>query len=298
MRMRQGLLTLGLIMLAAGKVAGAQYLTAADLASFPQAPPPTETVAYGTGPLQFGELRLPAGPGPHPVAVVIHGGCWLAQYDIAHIGSLVAALTDAGIATWSLEYRRVGDDGGGWPGTFEDIARGADLVRTLAREYPLDLDRAIAIGHSAGGHFALWLAGRARLSIHSPLYMTDPIALRGILGLAAAPDLARVHASGACEGAMDVVVGGAPDEVPGRYAQTSPIEMVPLGIPQILISGAHDLPRRLEAADAYAAVAREAGDDVELIMAEESGHFEMIDPRSTTWPIVREAVRTLLQLER
>ena len=128
--------------------------------------------------------------------------------------------------------------------------------------------------------------------------MTDPIALQGILGLAAAPDLARVHASRACEGAMDVVVGGAPDEVPDRYAQTSPIEMVPLGIPQILISGAHDQPRRLEAVDAYAAVARKAGDDVEFIMAEESAHFEIINPRSTTWPIVRDAVRTLLQLER
>ena len=295
--MRRLLGLIWLIWLTVGGVADAQYLTAADLASFPSAPPPTETVSYGAGPLQFGELRLPAGPGPHPVAVVIHGGCWLSRFDIAHIGNLVAALTEMGVATWSLEYRRVGDDGGGWPGTFEDIARGADLLRVLGREYPLDLDRAIAIGHSAGGHFALWLAGRHGLSVYSPFYMTDPVELRGVLGLAAAPDLARVHASGACEGAMDVLIGGAPDDLPDRYAQTSPIEMLPLGVPQILISGAHDLPRRLETGDAYVAAARDRGDDVELIVAEESAHFEMIDPRSTTWPIVRGAVRTLLQLK-
>ena len=134
-----------------------QLMTSNDLDHL-VAPPAEARISYGDDALQFGELRLPDGPGPHPVAIVIHGGCWLGEFDLTHIGTLAEALNEEGIAAWVIEYRRIGNPGGGWPGTFEDVARGADHLRKIAKEHPLDLDRVIAVGHSAGGHLALWLA--------------------------------------------------------------------------------------------------------------------------------------------
>jgi acetyl esterase/lipase len=130
--------------------------------------PAANRIAYGTGALQFGELRVPAGRGPHPVVIIIHGGCWVAKLGklddravaLDLVRPIAADLTAHGFATWNLEYRRLGNDGGGWPGTFQDIAAGADHLRQIAAKSQLDLSRVVAIGHSAGGHFALWLAAR------------------------------------------------------------------------------------------------------------------------------------------
>ncbi|MFQ5744629.1 MAG: alpha/beta hydrolase family protein [Acidobacteriota bacterium] len=267
-------------------------LTAADVLDFPS-PPADARRYYGSDPLQFGDLRLPPGPGPHPVAIIIHGGCWLAEYDIGHIGKMAAALTSSSIATWTLEYRRVGDAGGGWPGTFLDIARGADYVRVLKRDYPLDLGRVLAVGHSAGGHLALWLAGRASIAEGSPIYLADPIPVTGVLGLAAAADLAMVEKSGSCGHVIDAFMGGSPLQFPDRYQQGSPAQMVPLGVPQLLINGARDTVWG-PVAESYYRKARKAGDAVELEVAPESGHFELIDPDSSTWPQVRKAAWSLL----
>src|SRR5436190_1546962 len=100
------------------------------------APPPADArLRYGPEPLHFGDLRLPKGDGPHPVVVVLHGGFWRAAYGLEHIGHLCAALTGAGMATWSIEYRRIGNPGGGWPGTFQDVALAAKYVRELAPTY-------------------------------------------------------------------------------------------------------------------------------------------------------------------
>src|SRR4051812_19391349 len=139
------------------------------------APPPDHRIAYGLGPLQFGNLRLPKRPGPHPVVLFIHGGCFLSQYSISHVAALEQAFADSGYAVWSIEYRRVGDDGGGWPGTFEDVARAADHLRSMAKQYSLDLRRVVAAGHSAGADFALWLAARSRLRPESPLRVKNPL---------------------------------------------------------------------------------------------------------------------------
>ncbi|MSQ99267.1 MAG: alpha/beta hydrolase [Xanthomonadales bacterium] len=125
-------------------------MTSDDLAAFPYYTPDTR-IPYGDGPLQFADLRLPDGPGPFPVMILIHGGCWLSEFDIHHIGKLADAFTRSGIATWTVEYRRIGDAGGGWPGTFQDIAQSADKMLSVADEYSLDTSRAIAAGHSAGG---------------------------------------------------------------------------------------------------------------------------------------------------
>src|SRR5437762_364288 len=137
-------------------------LPAMDILSLP--PPPADArLAYGGGEFQFGELRVPGGAGPHPALVVIHGGFWRARFDLLHIGHLCAALTAGGVATWSVEYGRLGNPGGGWPGTFQDVAMAAGHLRVIASQYDLDLGRVAAIGHSAGGQLALWLAGCRRL---------------------------------------------------------------------------------------------------------------------------------------
>ena len=194
----------------------ADLLTSADLASFGN-PEPDARIHYDDGALQFGDLRVPPGSGPHPVAVFIHGGCWLAEYDIGHSSKLTAALARSGIATWSLEYRRVGNDGGGWPGTYQDVGRGTDHLRSIAREYDLDLDRVIVMGHSAGGHLALWAAARSRLPAEAPVASTDPLAVRGVLALAPAADLESLHEQQVCGHVIDKLMGGSPEEFPERY---------------------------------------------------------------------------------
>lgn len=272
-------------------------LTSADLASF-ESPEPDHRIPYGDDPLQFGELRLPEGPGSHPVAILIHGGCWLSEYDITHLRKLAAAITGTGVATWALEYRRVGNPGGGWPATFQDIARGADHLRVLAKTYPLDLDRVLAVGHSAGGHLALWLAARKKLTDREPFRAEKPVFPGAVLGLAPAPNLAYLYEQAVCDSVIDKLLGGSPDSQPDRYAMGSPMSLVPLGVPQILILGRYDdnwtpVGRR------YFDKAKAAGDDVRILEAPESGHFEMIYPRSSTWPLVRDAMQELLKrLER
>ena len=128
-------------------------MSASDLANFPS-PIAEFIVPYGHERLQIAELRLPDGPGPYPTMMLIHGGCWLSQYDLVHMRSLAAAFTREGFATWLIEYRRVGDQRGGWPGTFEDVAMAGEFLPEIATMYNLDLNRMIVAGHSAGGHLA------------------------------------------------------------------------------------------------------------------------------------------------
>lgn len=280
----------GLVLLSAAAAAGEpDVMTAADALALPR-PAADRRIVYGVDTLQFGDLRVPEGPGPHPVAVLVHGGCWLAEYDLAHVSSLAAALTAAGVATWSVEYRRVGNDGGGWPGTFLDVAAAADHLVELAEEYRLDLDRVVALGHSAGGHLALWLAARHRLSPDDPLRGEDPLPLAGVVALAGIPDLASYAAPTGCGAAVPGLLGGAPDEVPERLRRASPIELVPLGVPQTLVVGGLDAIVPGEQAGSHAAAARRAGDGVEVREVPGVGHFELIAPESVAWPVVRDAV--------
>jgi len=251
-------------------------------------------VAYGAGPQQFGHLRLPRTPGPHPVVLFIHGGCWLSQYDIVHAAAVEQALADSGYAVWSLEYRRVGNPGGGWPGTFQDIARGADHLRELARTHPLDLSRVIAAGHSAGGHFALWLAARGALPASSPLHAADPLPVRGVLALAPAPDLEGLHAAGVCGNVMDRLMGGSPAAVPERYAQTSLMQLAPITVPTEVVMGAEDGAWR-PVGEAYLQRAAERGDArVHAVVVPGAGHFDVVAPFAPAWREVMAGVRALL----
>jgi acetyl esterase/lipase len=269
--------------------ASQELMTSKDLASLPQ-PPADRTVAYGDGPQQFGELRLPGGTGPHPVAIVIHGGCWQAPYGLDHVRSLCASLTGAGVATWSLEYRRLGDAGGGWPGTFEDVAQGADFVRRLALSHPLDLDRVVAVGHSAGGHLALWLAARRRLPAASVFRGEDPLRLRAVVSLAGIADLRDAAARPICGEAPIQLLGGRPEQVPERLRIASPVESLPFGVAQTLVFGALDRIVPPEHGRLHLEAATRAGDAAALRILEGCGHFELIHPASRAWPDVRGAV--------
>jgi acetyl esterase/lipase len=250
-------------------------------------PPADHRIAYGSEASQFGDLRLPVGQGPHPVLIVLHGGFWRAQFDLQHISHLCAAFTASGVATWSLEYRRVGEAGGGWPGTLDDVAAGGAHLSQLASEYPLDLERIYVIGHSAGGHLALWLA--AHMQAQDPA-----LKLRGVVSLAGVVDLRRAAALGLGNGAAEALLGGLPDSVPERYAHASPRDRLPLGIPQVLIHGQDDTIVPIDLSRAYLTAATQRGDHVRLHALPSTGHFAVIDPRSHVWPIVEAAVTSLL----
>lgn len=265
-------------------------MTAAALADFPE-PAADHVIAYGDDPLQFGELRLPPGAGPFPVIVFLHGGCWMSEYDIAHSRKLTDAFAQAGIAVWSLEYRRIGDPGGAWPGTFDDIEAGFAHLSQLLGPYSLDPERVIVAGHSAGGHLALWIA--ERLEELQPEGIVRP---RGVLGLAPAPDLEYLHEQGTCGNAATKLMGGSPGEFPERYAYGSVARRIPQVTPQVAIVGRYDETWR-PVGVRYATAAAAQGAPIRVIDAPESGHFEMIDPDSTTWPLVLGAARELLGTE-
>jgi acetyl esterase/lipase len=259
---------------------------------------PDWRLAYGEDSSQYGELRVPAGRGPHPVVVLVHGGCFKAAYaTAAYFGAMADALKAEGIATWNVEYRRLGQPGGGWPGTYLDVGRAVDHLRTLAREYELDLDRVVLVGHSAGGHLAMWAAARPRLPAESPLYAADPLRVRGAVDLAGPVDMTANIAGyeGLCrDSVITTLLGGTPATAPEHYTHASPIRLLPLGIPQVLVIGEREDFVPLPLAEAYARAAASAGDPVRLIVIPGVGHFEIASPRASTWPQVRSAILALL----
>lgn len=273
-----------------------RLLRPSDIDTLP-AKPATARIAYGPDSLQFGDLRLPSTPGPHPVVIVIHGGCWVSRFaNIRNSTALADALRDAGFATWNVEYRRTDSPGGGWPNTFLDVARATDHLRELAKRYPLDLTRTIAIGHSAGGHLALWLAAADRVPPTSEIARMDPLRLRGAVALAGIADLAdfRTYTANICGDVIDPLMGGSPEQQPARYAAGSPVALFPFSVPQVQIVGALDRVMPPRAREAHEAAARASGSAFELIVIEGAGHHEVMSPRSSAWPAIERSVRRLL----
>jgi len=278
--MRAALLALALAALPAA--APAQSETAASVTALP-ASVPYIRASYGFGPIEVGELRLPPGKGPFPVAIVIHGGCWTKGMATLRMTAPMAdALTARGFATWNIEYLQIGDDGGGWPGTFEDWAMAADHLRVLAKTEPLDLTRVIAVGHAAGGHAALWLAARARLS--GKLHGDDPVPIKAVVDIDGPADLLAFIPvqKDICPGrpAIDQLMGGTPETQAERFKDGNPAQRLPLHVATLLVAS-----QGLPAADAeaYAAKARAAGDRVEILTLENAGHFDPIAPGTPAW---------------
>ncbi len=258
-------------------------------------------IAYGPDSLQFGNLRLPDGRGPFPVAIVIHGGCWYSPYaNIRNAAPLADALRDAGIATWNVEYRRYDHPGGGWPGTFRDVADAADHVRTLATAYPLDTTRVVAVGHSAGAQLGAWLATRAQLEAASAVYTPHPLQLSGVVALGGVMDMREFQGRQrqTCGNpAIESVIGGLPSEVPERYRDVSPIERLPLGVPHVHVAGALDRIAPRDVTEAFAAKARALGDSVRIVTVPALGHHDVMAPATAGGMAASAAVRALLGLD-
>jgi acetyl esterase/lipase len=274
-----------------------KLMTPQDLDALPRRAP-DRRLQYGESPQQYGELRVPPGRGPHPVVILVHGGCFKSAYATADYAAPIGdALKDEGIASWNIEYRRLGDPGGGWPGTYRDVGYAVDYLRTLAKPHNLDLSRVVVVGHSAGGHLAMWAAGRARVPRQSAIYMANPLPIRGAVDLAGPLDLSTHIAEyeGLCrDSVITSLMGGTPATRPERYAQASPIKLLPYGLPQVLVLGTYEDFVPMKLMRAYADAARRAGDSVRVIHVRGAGHFEVASPRSYAWPPVNRAIRSLL----
>jgi acetyl esterase/lipase len=246
-----------------------------DILTLP-APPPDVRLPYGSDPNQFGELRVPKSSGLFSVVMIVHGGFWRAKYDLKHAGHLCAALTAKGIATWNVEYRRVGNTGGGWPGTFEDIAKAFRYIPQIASRYNLDSKKMMVAGHSAGGQLALCLAA------HEPT-------VKRIASLAGVADLQQAWNLHLSNDAVVEFLGGKPKEVAEHYHEADPMQLK-ITANQWLIHGSVDDTVPAYLSRSYAEQKKQHGEDVHYLEVSTAGHFDLIDPRSTAWPKVENTI--------
>ncbi|MCP4965522.1 MAG: alpha/beta hydrolase [bacterium] len=245
---------------------------------------PPLTLSYGSGGDHVGDLRVPSAPGPHPVAVLIHGGFWRDHWTRDLMDGLAVDLTARGWATWNLEYHRVGS-GGGWPVTLEDVAAGIDHLADLSSDYPLDLSTVVTIGHSAGGHLALWAAAPRHLSNNLP-ELEARVALRAAVGLAAISDLEVGFAANLGDGAVEEFVRRTPRTGADRFAAASPRDLLPMGVQQVIVHGTDDDAVPVAMSRDYVAAARAGGDDVTYHEIDSATHMDLINPDHPSWAIV------------
>ncbi len=244
-----------------------------------------ETMRYGPAPSQVAELFLPKGAGPHPVVVLLHGGCFLKQYEgFPQTSALAADLAGRGYAVWNVEYRKLGEPGAGYPGTFQDVATALDRLRIEAPKHGLDLRRVIAIGHSAGGHLALWAASRGKLPAGSPLRTADPLPIGAVISLAGIGDLkgqGKVFAMPCGDDTIDRLVDTAHRKQP--FADTSPAELLPTGVRVVMVHGVFDPVMPPYTGRDYAMMARKAGDQAEAVTIPGAAHFDLVIPSTPAW---------------
>ena len=269
---------------------------------------------YGDHPSQWGELFLPETPpasssrnGKRPpargVVVVIHGGYWRSQYG-AELGEPLAKdLAAHGMPAWNLEYRRAGN-GGGWPHTFEDVLAGIDRLRGVAEEHGLDLTNVVALGHSAGGHLAVWAAGRDRLAeLGTPdadrqverNLNGQAVRLTGVVSQSGLLNLAQADWLDLSNGAVSNLMGGSSGKYPKRHKYADPMTAVPLKIPVYAVHGLEDTTVPMSQSEAYAAAARAAGAPVQVVKVP-GDHFALIDPKASSYRKCRELVQELLSV--
>lgn len=285
-----------LLILIATETLQAQLVSWRDLVEG-DLPQPDERIFYGSDSLQFGDLWLPSDQEIIATVILFHGGCWLDIYPGVEIMNHMAnALRDAGFAVWNLEYRRLGHDGGGYPGTFLDAAAGADFLREIGKRYGFPLNRVVAAGHSAGGHLATWLAGRKNISEESPLYSGSPIDIQSVISLAGINDLERYAAYGASPCGDRTVEKFVNLEERGdqAYDDTSPLHLLPLGVPHIEVNAAFDAPVPPFFGYHFKNALRNAGDTSVQTVLSDAGHFEMIAPWSDEWKEVLHLFSSIL----
>lgn len=257
---------------------------------------PTTVASYGPGKVQFGELRVPEGKGPFPVAIIYHGGCLLrAVDDTRSTAPIATALAAKGVATWNVDYRALGDEGAGYPGTYLDWAAAADYLRVLSKTYPLDLTRVVAVGHSAGVPGAAFVAARTKMPPDAEIRGTNPLPIKAVVAIDGPPDPANLAGldEKVCGGPIvKKFLGGTAAEQPERYKLISPATYLPTGVPMTMISSSFVLPMPL--AEAYAKNAV-AGADQATVVAIKGDHFNVVAPGQPQWVKVEALILDALR---
>jgi acetyl esterase/lipase len=262
-------------------------------------PAPTATLRYGPAPSQYAELFVPQGAGPFPVAVLVHGGCWTARFGgISQLRNMAGALAARGIAVWNVEYRRVDEEGGGYPGMYLDMHAALELLAANAEAHQLDLQRIVAVGHSAGGQLVQWIAGRSRIPKSSPLYRAKFLKVERIVSLGGLADLrheaALIRAS--CDRTIAQLAGTPSAARPDVLADTNAADLMPNGSRTWLVTGALDTISPPRVAHDYAARARAAGDVAEVVILPEASHYDEVAATSWAWPQVLQVIEGALEL--
>ncbi len=249
------------------------------------APAPTTSIRYGEQPEHVADLWWPESDRPHPaLVVVIHGGFWRAGFDRTHARPMGNALAAQGFSVASIEYRRTGMPGGGWPGTVDDVRLATtQLPDLLAAQAGRPVGPTVLMGHSAGGHLALWAGSQVRQP-----HLAGVVSLAGVCDLVRADELG-LGAQGD-DGAVAAFLGGRSDQVPDRYAAADPHQLPPPTAPVVLVHGAMDTVVPIELSERYAAYATARGADVELVELPGVEHFGLIDPLSPAWGAVLAAL--------
>jgi acetyl esterase/lipase len=241
---------------------------------------------YGPGVFHFGDLRLPDGEGPHPVVVLIHGGCWTAKYGLHLMDTMAERLTELGFATWNPEFRRVGMNNGEWQDIFKDVVMATHYVDNLSSRFNLDTRNVILTGHSSGGHLVLWLAHQEKL-----INKSKTMQVKAVVSLAPLTDLAEVARNDTlpCHQTVEGLMGGPLSKYPQRYKEASPIHMSNTGLELIVVNGKQDSPGFYKQFVDYRENMSKRGHEIRHIEVQPSGHFEMITPGTTAWKDVEEA---------
>ena len=283
-RNRMYLVILGVLLSLALPVKGAGQVSFSEIQALEYSTP-NEIVPYGAGEYQFAEYWHPGASEP-ALVILIHGGCWSNEYGLDHIRALASKLKGSGYAVWSTEYRRVGDAGGGWPGTFEDIADSLNYTDKLSN---VNQRAKFVMGHSAGGHLALWVAAAGHLPLDSPLGKRIKTQIQGAIGLAPIADLAAYSlGDNSCEVVTEKLMGGSAIDLAERYALGSPAALLP-SIDSILIHGEDDTIVNISQSQRYAASSHRAS----IISLKGLGHFDMINPEGPVFDRIIEALARL-----
>ena len=264
-------------------------------------PNPDEKLSYGGAPYQFVEVFQPRGPGPFPVVVLIHGGCFKNEYQgMPQMRGIAGALSSQGMAVWSIEYRGVDEPGGGYPGTFQDVNAALDMLAVQAQGRHFDMDRVVAVGHSAGAYLALWIAGRALVPASSPLHDTQSIPVRNVVALGGFGDLRpyREHLQESCEFSISQITGVPSAERQDVYADTTPLELSPNGSHTVFINGELDNFAPPQDARDYADRVRKRGDSAETVVLAGASHYDEVSITSPCWRVVLGVIMKAAGLEK